>query len=276
VGLAVPPACLAGQTACPTGDAMPLDLDILRAAYPAREIVWLDTCPSTMTEAARLARAGCASGTVVVAEEQTAGQGRHGRVWSSERGAGLYVSIVLRLGLPEESARVLSMALGLATAEAIARAADLRPDLRWPNDVLIAEKKCAGILVQVEPPAFVAGIGINVNQRSFPPELAGIATSLALESGRPQSRELLLVRLLETVDSFTRMLAEAGRDPVLRMFARASSYASGKRVVVDQGDSLVEGVTDGLDRSGFLQLRLPDGTRMTILAGGVRPAQPCS
>jgi BirA family biotin operon repressor/biotin-[acetyl-CoA-carboxylase] ligase len=251
---------------------MPLDLDMIRAASPGRELVWLERCASTMTEAARLARSGCPTGCAVVAEEQTAGQGRHGRAWHSEPEAGLYVTVVLRPSLVEESARVLSMALGLAAAEAIARVADLRTDLRWPNDVLIGEKKCTGILVQAEGSAFLAGIGINVNHTSFSPDLAAIATSLRLASGRPQSRELLLVRLLETVDSFTRMLAEAGREPILRMFARASSYASGKRVTVDQGDSLLEGVTDGLDPSGFLRLRLPDGSRTTILAGGVRPA----
>ena len=251
---------------------MPLNLEMIRAAFPSREIVWLERCGSTMDEAARLASIGCAAGAVVVAEEQTAGQGRHRRTWFSERESGLYVSTVLRLDIPEESARVLSMALGLATAEAIARATDLRPDLRWPNDVLIGERKCAGILVQVEARALISGIGIDVNQTSFPPEIAAIATSLRLAAGRPQSRELLLIHLLETVDSFTRMLAEGGRAPILRMFARASSMVSGKRVIVEQGESPLEGVTDGLDPSGFLRLRLPDGSRTTILAGGVRPA----
>jgi BirA family biotin operon repressor/biotin-[acetyl-CoA-carboxylase] ligase len=251
---------------------MPLDLDSVRAASPGRALVWLDRCPSTMTEAVRLARSGCAAGSVVVAEEQTAGQGRLGRAWHSEREAGLYLTIVLRPGLAEENARVLSMALGLATAEAIARVADLRTDLRWPNDVLIAGKKCAGILVQAEGSAFLAGIGINVNHTSFPPELAAIATSLRMATGRPQPRELLLIQLLETVDSFVHMLAEGGREPILRMFARASSMVTGKRVTVEQGDSPLEGVTDGLDPSGFLLLRLPDGSRTTILAGGVRPA----
>jgi BirA family transcriptional regulator, biotin operon repressor / biotin---[acetyl-CoA-carboxylase] ligase len=251
---------------------VPLDVDLIRTASPGRELVWLERCGSTMTEAARLARSGCPAGSVVVTEEQTAGQGRLGRAWHSERDAGLYLTIVLRPGLADENARVLSMALGLATAEAIARVADLRTDLRWPNDVLIAGKKCAGILVQVEGVAFLAGIGINVNHTSFPPELAAIATSLRLATGRPQSRELLLIQLLETVDSFVRMLAEGGREPILRMFARASSMVSGKRVIVEQGDSPLEGVTDGLDPSGFLLLRLPDGSRTTILAGGVRPA----
>lgn len=251
---------------------MPLDLDMIHAAFPGREIVWLETCGSTMAEAARLASARCASGTVVVAEEQTAGQGRHQHTWLSERESGLYVSTVLRPDLPEESTRLLSMALGLATSEAIARTTDLRTDLRWPNDVLIGERKCAGILVHMEAGALITGIGINVNQTSFPPEIAGIATSLRLASGCPQSRELLFIHLLESMDSFTRMLAEGGRGPVLKMFTRTSSYAAGKRVIVEQGEQTIEGVTDGLDPSGFLYVRRADGSRVTILAGGVRPA----
>jgi BirA family biotin operon repressor/biotin-[acetyl-CoA-carboxylase] ligase len=251
---------------------MPLDLEMVRTALPGREIVWFDVCGSTMAEAGELARAGRPSGTVVIAEEQTAGQGRYRRAWHSEPESGLYPSIVLRTGIPEGSVGVLSMMLGLATAEAIARATDIRCDLRWPNDVLIGEKKCAGILVQMEPPAFIAGIGINVNHCEFPPEIAGIATSLRLAAGRPLSREALLIHLLETVDSFTRMLAEGGKDPILGMFARASSYVAGKRVIVEQGGEVIEGVTEGLDASGFLCVRRPDGTRAVILAGGVRPA----
>lgn len=252
---------------------MPLDLEMLRTAFPGREFIWLDTCESTMTEGARLARAGGPSGTVVVAEEQVAGQGRYRRQWHSERESGLYISIVLRLGLTLESARVLSMALGLAAGEAIARAANVSCELRWPNDVLIGEKKCAGILVQVEGDALIAGIGINVNHEAFPPELELKATSLRVACGRPVSRELLLFHLLGTVDSFTRMLAEGGREPVLKMFSRNSSCVSGRRVTVEQGGNLIEGVTDGLDPSGFLYLKKPDGSRITILAGGVRPVR---
>lgn len=275
---------------------MPLDLDMIRAAAPGHEVVVLDRCESTNIEAAKLAAAGCASGTAVVAEEQTAGQGRYRRVWYSERESGLYVSFVLRLGIAGESVPALSMALGLAAAEAIARAADVRPDLRWPNDVMLGGKKCAGVLVQVQPAgvggkgdrplffdekgsvpfsafselsAFIAGIGINVNHEALAPELE--ATSLRMETGRPQSRELVLIHLLDTVTSFTRMLAEGGREPVLAMFTRASSYVKGKRVKVEIGGEEIEGVTDGLDDAGFLRVLRPDGTRTTILAGGVRP-----
>ncbi|MGD0202002.1 MAG: biotin--[acetyl-CoA-carboxylase] ligase [Bryobacteraceae bacterium] len=252
---------------------MPLNVEMVRAAFPGRRIVWLDVCSSTMREASRLAAEGAPSGAAVVCEEQTAGQGRHGRVWRSERASGLYVSVVLRPGLPEASAPLLTLALGLAAGEAIARASGLGCDLRWPNDVLIGGKKCAGILVQAQGPAFIAGIGINVNHAAFPPELAPLATSLRLASGRPHSRELLLVGLLRAVDSFTRMLAEGGPGPLLRAFAQASSYARGKRVVAGDGESLVEGVTDGLDPSGFLYIRKDDGTRTLVLSGGLRPAE---
>jgi BirA family biotin operon repressor/biotin-[acetyl-CoA-carboxylase] ligase len=251
---------------------MPLDIEEVRARLPGRQIVWLDATPSTMVEAARLAAAGCPSGTAVGAEEQTAGQGRYGRSWYSERESGLYVSVVLRLPLPAADLPVLTLALGLATAEAIARSTGLGCDLRWPNDVLLDGRKCAGILAQAAEAAFIAGIGINVNHAFFPAELAAHAISLRMASGESHSRERLLADLLPAVDSFARMLVEGGRAPVLRMFTRASSYACGKRVIVEQGGVMLCGTTQGLDPAGFLTLRQDDGSTSVILAGGVRPA----
>lgn len=251
---------------------MPLDLDLLRARLPRRQIVWRDRVGSTMTEASGLAARGCASGTLVAAEEQTAGQGRHGRPWHSERGAGLYVSQVLRFALRPDDLPAVTLALGLAAAEAIARISGLACDLRWPNDVLIGEKKCAGILVTQSAEALITGIGINVNQTAFPVELADLATSLRLAAGRTHSREELLVALVESSERHLQLLAENGRQPLLEMFHGASSYARGKRVVVEQGGASLRGVTDGLDASGFLVVRLEDGGRSTVRSGGVRPA----
>ena len=154
---------------------MALDIARLRANFPDREIIWLEVTGSTMSDAALLAAAGCPSGTVVVAEEQTAGQGRHGRSWYSERGTGLYVSIVLRPPLAADDFPVLTLALGLATAEAIARATDLACDLRWPNDVLLDDKKCAGILIQAAGDAFIAGLPGRHHRRCDLPPL-GIGT----------------------------------------------------------------------------------------------------
>jgi BirA family biotin operon repressor/biotin-[acetyl-CoA-carboxylase] ligase len=269
---------------------MPFDLESVRQSWP-HPVSYFVTIDSTMHEASRLAAAGCEHGAVVVADEQTAGQGRHGRSWHSEPNAGLYVSIVLRPSLRADFLPILTLALGLATADAIAGTAGLACDLRWPNDVMLEGKKVAGILVQlVDRPgrsvsgldmsvpnasaAAIAGIGVNVNHTAFPLEIAAEATSLRIVSNRPHSREPLLVALLQAVNRYSDVLeGPAGREAILRLFSRRSSYASNKRVKVEQGASTLEGTTAGLDPSGFLILRRDDGTEQLVLAGGVRPVE---
>ncbi len=250
---------------------MQFDAGWVRTVLPERRIEWFPTIDSTMREASLLAAAGSPSGTMVGAEEQTAGVGRYGRAWHSECGTGLYVSIVLRNRLVAGDLPLMTLALGLATSEAIAKTTDLACDLRWPNDVLIQSKKCAGILTQLEGSAIIAGIGINVNQSSFPEKLDEIATSLRLMSGRLHSREQLLVELAASVDSFSALLEKEGSEAILAMFSRASSFVYGRRVAVDQGDSVLRGTTAGLNASGFLILDGDDGRQNVILAGGVRP-----
>lgn len=249
----------------------PLDIAQIRRQLPGRRISFFESITSTMPEAAQLAAAGCPSGTAVVAEEQTAGQGRHGHSWHSEPGAGLYVSVVLRLPLPADSLPVVTLALGLAVAETITRVTELHPDLRWPNDIMLGEKKTAGILVQLADAVAIAGIGVNVNHPAFPPEISGEATSLRLATGRVHSREDLLIGMLPTIDSFCRMLVEGGRQGILDLFTQHSSYARGRRVTVTQPGGNVTGTTAGLDPAGFLKLRADDGSETLILAGGVRP-----
>src|SRR5580704_866625 len=248
-----------------------IDLERVRSHLADHKIYWHPAIGSTMTEASRLAAAGCESGTVVGADEQTAGQGRYGRMWHSEPGAGLYVSIVLRHPFPPDALPVVTLALGLATSEAILKASDVATDLRWPNDVLIKSKKCAGILTQLEGSAIIAGIGINVSHAAFPAPLGDIATSLGMATGREHSRELLLVELIASVTSFCSLLEQQGREPILEMFSRASSFVYGRRVYVDQGDAMLHGTTAGLNPSGFLMLHGDDGKQSVIIAGGVRP-----
>ena len=250
---------------------MALDLDWVQSRLPDCRIDWHPTIKSTMLEAGRLARAGCPSGTIVGAEEQTAGQGRHGRAWHSESGSGLYVSIVLRYRFAPATLPLATLALGLATSEAILNATDLACDLRWPNDVLIQTRKCAGILAELEGSAIIAGIGINVNNSAFPAELSELATSLRIANGKVHSRERLLVELLQSIHHFCALLEKEGREPILAMFAHASSFVQGRRVSVDQGDSKLRGTTAGLNESGFLILRADDGTENLIDAGGDRP-----
>ncbi len=251
---------------------MALNIEFVTSSLPDRRLHYFETIDTTMREAAVLAAAGAPSGTTVIADEQTAGQGRHGHTWHSEKGHGLYVSIVLRPDLPKESAPALTIALGLATLDAISTATGLPCDLRWPNDVMINNKKAAGILAQLLESAAIAGIGINVNQDRFPLELSEEATSLRLESACEQSRERILIELLPAVDRYVNLLAGAGPDPILEAFARRSSYATGKRVMVQQGDSVLWGTTAGLNDAGFLVVRKDDGSDEIILAGGVRAA----
>jgi len=249
---------------------MPFDIDSVRSRLLGRRIEWFSSVGSTMIEASRLAREGCTAGTLVGADRQTAGVGRHGRAWHSEPGAGLYVSFVLRPAMDASRLPLLMLAMGLAAREAIVKTTGLSTDLRWPNDVLINGKKCAGMLAQMENGgAVIAGIGINVSHTAFGPGLADIATSLRLE-GAGVSREDLLVTLAPSVDEFM-ALVSTKPSVVLDLFTHASSYVLDRRVSVEQDGGPFSGVTCGLDASGFLRLRQDSGLEVTILAGGVRP-----
>jgi BirA family biotin operon repressor/biotin-[acetyl-CoA-carboxylase] ligase len=257
---------------------MPLDIEHIRALRPQNELHYWPTLPSTMIEASRLAAAGAPHGTAVLTDEQTAGMGRLGRAWVSEAELGIYCSVLLRFVVPASSIPIASLLLGLATADAIQKATQLTCDLRWPNDVLIDEKKTAGILphliatrgAQVYS-CVVAGIGINVNQDRFEANLRTPATSLRIESnGRIQSREAIVVQLLESLDTFCHMLASLGKEAILRAFAAASSYVTNRRVFVEE--SGWTGATAGLDENGFLLIRNESGQVRRIASGGVRPA----
>jgi BirA family biotin operon repressor/biotin-[acetyl-CoA-carboxylase] ligase len=251
---------------------MQLDVHWVRSLFPARDIRWSASTKSTMITATALAQAGSPSGTVIGADEQTGGQGRYGRYWHSEPFKGLYMSEVLRLPIARDTLPVATLALGLAVSDAIVRTSDIVCDLRWPNDVMARGKKCAGILVQLHDDAIVAGIGVNVNHLLFPSDLTSTATSLRLITGREQSREKLLVALIQSIDTYCEMLTTQGKEAILRAFEAASSFVRGRRVVVDQGGKRLEGTTEGLDPTGFLVLRENGGKRTLILAGGVRSA----
>ena len=249
---------------------MPLDIERIQRARPQNAIFYYPTIGSTMIEAASLCGSGAAHGTVVLADEQTSGMGRLGRSWVSQAEAGIYCSILLRLKLKPGSLPIASLVLGLATAEAIQKSTPVMCDLRWPNDVLINERKVAGILTHLSEGCIVAGIGINVNQKLFPPDLRTPATSLWIESnGREQSRELVIINLLESVDNFCTLLEAEGTESILRAFTSASSYVLHRRVVIEETGE--RGTTAGLDASGFLLVNLDSGKMERVAAGGVRP-----
>jgi BirA family biotin operon repressor/biotin-[acetyl-CoA-carboxylase] ligase len=231
---------------------------------------------STNTLALEAAAAGAPEGSVFLAEQQTAGRGRGSHQWHSEESTGIYCSVILRPPLPPSDVLVLSLAAGLAVQSAVLEI-DSRalPDLKWPNDLLIAGKKFCGILTEMSAEAtrvrhIVVGIGINVNQASFPPELQQTATSLRLSGGTEWSRVELCAALLKSLDREYRALlggTEACTE-ILRRFEDGSSSARERHVRVEENGGF-EGVTAGLDARGFLQVRTRDGLRV-VLSGTVR------
>jgi BirA family biotin operon repressor/biotin-[acetyl-CoA-carboxylase] ligase len=248
-----------------------LAVDQIREQRPQNQIHYFLVTSSTMIEAARLAAQGSPSGTVVLADEQTAGIGRLGRSWLSSAEAGIYCSILLRIPILTRELPVATLALGLATAEAIQRKTKLACDLRWPNDVLVTEQKVAGILAQLHDSCIVAGIGINVNQKSLPKDLRTPAASLRMLMGRETAREHLVVTLLECVDEFCALLVNQGAGAVLRAFSSASSYVLHRRVEYEADKGPRRGVTLGLDDNGFLRVRDDSGFVQTLYTGSVRP-----
>jgi BirA family transcriptional regulator, biotin operon repressor / biotin---[acetyl-CoA-carboxylase] ligase len=246
---------------------MPLDIERINSD----RLHYFKTIGSTMQEAARLAGTGAPHGTIVIAEEQTAGVGRLGRSWVSEPEVGIYCSILLRLALSPGNLPIATLLLGLATAEAIQKATSVACDLRWPNDVLINGRKVAGILAQLVDSCIIAGIGINVNHTTLPDGLRTPATSIRLESGgRVQSRDNIVIQLLESLDSFCGLLVAEGPKAILRAFTAASSYALNRRVILEETGQ--KGTTAGLDENGFLLVHFDSGRTGRIAAGGVRAA----
>ncbi len=233
---------------------------------------------STNRVALELGHAGEPEGAVVIAEEQTAGRGREGRTWHSERAAGIYVTLLLRPKLAPVQAPLLTMMAGLSAHSAVQAVTGLAVDLKWPNDLLIRGKKMGGILTEMhaEPTQVrfvIVGIGLNVNQERFSGELANVATSLRAETGKSHSRMELLVRLLREFESdYNRFLRE-GVASVVARFESVSSYARGKRVRVTNGTESYVGTTAGLGPEGLLQVEREDGRITAVISGDVTEAR---
>ena len=249
-----------------------LDRPPLRAEPLARALApdgWrvevLDATPSTNAVVADRARAGEPAGLVVVAEQQTAGRGRLDRVWVSPPRAGLTFSVLLRPTLPVGDWGWVPLLAGLAVARAISTRAELDASVKWPNDVLVADRKVCGILAEAPVPgAAVVGIGLNVTTRrdELPVETA---TSLQLEGATTTDRDTLLRAVLREV---TDVLA----DPTsAREAYRTACSTIGRQVRVDLPDGVVEGLAERVDDAGRLVV---DGT--PYAAGDVVHLRPVS
>jgi BirA family transcriptional regulator, biotin operon repressor / biotin---[acetyl-CoA-carboxylase] ligase len=244
----------------------------------AGNLRYFPTIHSTNTLAMQEADAGAPHGLVCFADRQTAGRGRGAHTWQSPPGSGLYMSVLLRPKIAPADVLWLSLAAGLAVREAVGEVTALDADLRWPNDMLFANKKFCGILTELNAEVtrvrhLVVGIGINVHQEHFPDELTSQATSLYIETGKHWPRQDLLIALLNALHAEVLALEAPGRlvaatQSILVRLEKASSWIRGKRVHVDEAGGYT-GVTAGLDPRGFLLVETPGGIR-TVLSGGVR------
>ncbi len=232
---------------------------------------------STNSVAMEAAAAGAPEGSVFLAEEQNAGRGRGAHAWHSAGSAGIYCSVVLRPALPPSEALLVSLAAGLAVHAAVREVNPIvDPDLKWPNDLLLEGKKFCGILTEMNAEAtrvrhIVVGIGINVNQLEFPASLQEKAASLCMVTGSEWSRVELAAALLKSLDhEYGNLLRKPdARASILRRFEEHSSSVRGREVHVEENGGF-QGVTEGLDPRGFLQVRTAQGMR-TVFSGTVRP-----
>jgi BirA family transcriptional regulator, biotin operon repressor / biotin---[acetyl-CoA-carboxylase] ligase len=246
----------------------------LKSSLFGKRIYHFFRTDSTNRVGMELGYAGEPEGTVILAEEQSAGRGRAGRSWHSERAAGIYVTLLLRPKISPMQAPLLTMMAGLSAHTAIQAQTGLQLDLKWPNDLVLNGKKLGGILTEMHADTslvrfVIVGIGINVNQERFPGELNAIATSLHAETGKNQARLELLARLLREFESdYNRFLRE-GAASVTERFSKVSSYAVGKKVRVTNGAESFTGVTAGLAPEGLLQVERADGKIVMVIAGDV-------
>ena len=239
-----------------------------------RRILYYPELGSTMDEAARLAAEGSDEGTVVIAEVQTAGRGRQGRTWVSRPG-NLLLSVLFRPKISQLP--FVSVIGGLAAARAVRKVAGIDPRIKWPNDLMLAGKKVAGILAEsaIEGESVCyAVLGIGINVAHYPDddeEIAGIATSVNRAAGKEVSRESLLRQLLMDLDDLYRRLPEPGHETGYSPVAEWSQLleTTGRQVAATFRDDRFEGEAVGVDETGNLLLRLSSGEVMTLTAGDV-------
>jgi BirA family biotin operon repressor/biotin-[acetyl-CoA-carboxylase] ligase len=230
-----------------------------------KKIVWHDRVDSTNTTLRSMAAEGAMEGTVVGAEAQSAGRGRFHREWISTPGENLLFSVLLFPPFPEEQIPLLNFLASLSVASAVGSYPGLRAQLRWPNDVYIDGKKVCGILAERTGTAVVLGIGVNVNQSTFPDGVPN-ATSLATSSGYQLERDRLLhILLRELDDQYARALRE-GFNGIMNDW-RALCDMHGSHLSLRSGSDVITGVVEGIDDDGALLIRDDRGIDHRCFAG---------
>ncbi|MDQ1479721.1 MAG: BirA family transcriptional regulator [Actinomycetota bacterium] len=249
------------------------------AATRFHEIRWFTAIDSTNRHLLLEAARGCGEGVVAVADEQTAGRGRHGRTWVAAPGAALLASVLLRPDLPPERLHLVTLAVGVAASEAVAAVGGFDAGLKWPNDLVVDDRKLAGILAEAAGTrsagtgsagtgsggagAVVVGMGLNLRSDAFAPEIADTATACDRHAAHAVDRAELLVAWLLRLDHWLGSL-----DHVVTA-ATSRSATLGRDVHVELARDSFSGVATGMTPEGYLVVTRPDGTEQTVTAGDV-------
>ncbi|WP_028593562.1 biotin--[acetyl-CoA-carboxylase] ligase [Paenibacillus assamensis] len=248
----------------------------LKTSSFGQQLKLLERTDSTQNVALAWALEGAEEGAIVIAEEQGGGRGRRGRAWHSPAGKGIWMSLVLKPRIPLHFTPHLTLLTAVAICRAIKRMVSLPIGIKWPNDLLVGERKVCGILLESQAEderllSVIAGVGISVNleEEDFPEELRQVVTSLRHESGREVDRAALLAEVLFEWEQLYRLYEEQGFGPI-RSLWEAQSITIGRSVNVDTPFGQVSGVAQGLDESGALVLLDTDGCYKKVFSGDVQ------
>lgn len=253
---------------------LPKEIEMLLSGKAiGHEIIYFDSIDSTNSYAKKEANE-LKDGTVILSEEQTTGRGRRGREWSSPKGTGIWMSLVLKPNIPPTEGVRMTQIAAAAVCKSIRQMTSLDALIKWPNDIVVNGKKICGILTEMagelnEIRYIVVGIGINVNTSSFSDELKNVATSLLIESNSKIDRKKLVVNILENFETlYNTYINGSNFDEALNIVKKYSAIL-GKEIKIVQGNRERIAKAIDIDREGLLLVEMKDGTRELISSGEI-------
>ena len=248
---------------------------LLRTKWMGKTIHYFQTLDSTNSKAYQLALNGAEEGEVVVSESQEKGRGRLGRQWFSPPYLNLYISVILRPKISPHQASLNTLMAAVATADAIKKFSGLRPLIKWPNDILLRDRKVAGLLNEIHSETdrihfVILGIGVNLNmdEKMFSKEIRTVATSLKIEMGQTVSRKAFLQFFLQELERWYSIFLEKGSAIILKAW-RDRAHIKGRQVKVTSFGKTVAGIAIDVDSDGALILETEDGKRKRVVAGDI-------
>jgi len=247
----------------------------LKTKWMGKTIHHFHTLDSTNSKAYQLALDGAEEGEVVISESQEKGRGRLGRQWFSPPFLNLYLSVILRPKIPPHQASLITLMAAVATADAIQKFSGLLPLIKWPNDILLRDRKIAGLLNEIHSEMdrihfVILGIGVNLNldKRKFSKEFGAEATSLKIEMGQAISRKIFLQTLLQELEKWYTIFMKEGSAHILKAW-RDRAHIKGRRVKVTSFGKALTGVAVDIDSDGALILETAGGKRERVVAGDI-------